>query len=137
MTRATLGRTSALGGLQLDPEYGELEGVLRFSDLASTEDSILRLEEFRQRFGAAGDKKGVEECRKVALAGRRRAEALARSGRVRAAKSLDTDEDALWFQTWLENPALFRDWLELRKRSAEFQHLFGASYQELPDGGRK
>lgn len=142
----TMGGRPALDELQLAPEYGELAGVLRFSDLASTERSILRLEEFRQRFAASGDKRGVEECRKVALAGRRRAEALARSGRIRSEKRLQKHEAAVWFRTWLESPAIFPDWLELRKRSEEYRRLFGPvapaappprGNEELPDGSRE
>lgn len=142
----TMGRRPSLDELELPPEYGELEGVLRFSDLASAEQSIRRLEEFRQRFAALGDKRGVEECRKIALAGRRRAEALARSRRIRPEKRLEKHEAAVWFRTWLESPEIFADWLELRMRSEEFRRLFGPAApaaqaprgdEEPSNGGRE
>jgi hypothetical protein len=131
--------------LDLAPEYRELDGVLRFSDLPSAEASIRRLDEFCQRFAAAGDKKGVEVCRRIALAGRRRAEALGRSRRIRPEKRLEKQEAATWFATWLESPAIFSDWLELRKSSEEYRRLrtrlqqgsIGEGLEERPDGGRE
>ncbi|HSE18024.1 MAG TPA: hypothetical protein VLB46_13295 [Pyrinomonadaceae bacterium] len=34
-------------------------------------------------------------------------------------------EVAQWLAVWLQNPAIFADWLALRRSTAEFQELFG------------
>lgn len=109
---------------QLAPPYDTiLHGILSFATLAETEETIARLENLRQRFLAASDKKGVEYCRQFALAGRRRAGMIAGNRRVSEPKRLQKQEAALWFQIWLETPGLFGDWLALRKNSEECRKL--------------
>jgi hypothetical protein len=97
--------------------------MLSFATLAETEETITRLENMRQRFLAASDKKGVEYCHQLALAGRQRAEMIARNRRVSAGKRIEKQEAALWFRIWLETPELFGDWLILRKASEDYQKL--------------
>jgi hypothetical protein len=113
--------------LRFDPPYDRvLEGILTFSSFASTEDTLRRLEKLRQGYEAAGDKKGVEYCRRIARQGRRRAELIARNRRVGIQKRLEKQEIADWFRVWLENPGLFDAWLELRKNSENFRKLKAA-----------
>jgi hypothetical protein len=117
---------------QIDPAYaGRLEGILRFKTLADTEQSIADLENLRQRFLAASDKRGVENCRRLGALGRQRAEQIARNRRTGAAQRLLKQEAALWFRIWLETPDLFPGWLSLRKDSHGFRKL-----QELESGIR-
>lgn len=105
------------------PYSEDLDGVLSFTDFARAEDTLRRLEELRQRFRSAGDKKGMEYCRLVARLGRRRAELIGRNVRVNANKRLQKREMSTWFAIWLETPDLFEDWLALRKKSDEFHRL--------------
>jgi hypothetical protein len=107
-----------------DPPYDDiLRGVLSFKTLADTEKTIANLENLRQRFSAASDKKGVEYCRLLGTLGRKRAELIARNQRVNPANRLQKREAALWFRIWLETPELFWDWLALRKRTEDFLKL--------------
>jgi hypothetical protein len=109
---------------RLDPPYDSFfSGLLSFATLAETEKTITRLENLRQRFLAASDKKGVAYCHQLALAGRQRAEMIARNRRVGAGKRLQKREAALWFQIWLETPELFSDWLALRKASEDYRKI--------------
>ncbi len=109
---------------QFDPPYDTLlSGLLAFRTFADTENTLDRLEELRQRFLAAGDKKGVDCCIRLGILGRRRAELIARNPRVSSAKRLLKEEVALWFRIWLETPGLFSDWLALRKKTGEFDRL--------------
>jgi hypothetical protein len=118
MTRSSFRETN------FDPPYDEtLRGVLTFKTLADTEKTIARLENLRQRFLAASDKKGVEYCRLLGALGRKRAELIARNRRVNPAKRLQKREAALWFRIWLEIPELFADWLALRKKTEDFLKL--------------
>jgi hypothetical protein len=105
------------------PYSADFDGVLSFTDFASAEATLHRLEELRQRFQSAGDKKGIEYCRLVARLGRRRAELIGRNVRVNAGRRLQKREMSTWFAIWLETPDLFEDWLALRKQSDEFHRL--------------
>jgi len=106
------------------PPYEELfKGVLSFRTLAETEACIARLEDLRQRFLKAGDKKGREYCRRVAALGAQRAGLIARNRRVGTDKRLVKQEAALWFRIWLETPDLFADWLALRVRRQEVRSM--------------
>ena|SRR5687768_6893063 len=105
------------------PYSEDLDGVLSFTNFTHAEDTLRRLEELRQRFHSAGDRKGIEYCRLVARLGRRRAELIGRNARVNASKRLQKREMSTWFAIWLETPDLFEDWLALRKKSDEFHRL--------------
>jgi hypothetical protein len=116
--------TPRFSKLPFEPPYDSiLDGILSFATLAETEETIHRLEDLRQRFRAASDKKGVEYCRQLARLGRQRAEMIARNARVGPAKQVLKREAALWFRIWLETPDLFADWLALRKQTDEFRRL--------------
>ncbi len=107
-----------------DPPYDSLlSGMLSFGTLAETEETLHRLEDLRQRFLAANDKKGVRYCRQLGLLGRTRATMISRNRRVNPLKRLAKTEAAMWFRIWLETPELFSDWLQLRKMSEEFRKL--------------
>ncbi len=110
--------------IAIDPPYDQvLDGILSFRTFADAERTLRRLEELRQMYFAQGDDKGCEYCRQVALAGRRRAEAISRDRRVQDSKRLQKKEIAFWFQVWLESPDIFGDWLALRKRASSFIRL--------------
>lgn len=110
--------------LKIDPPYDrQLEGILAFASFSDAEDTLRHLEKLRQEYLGAGDKKGVEYCRRLALQGRRRAELIGRNRRVQPQKRLHKLEIAGWFRVWLETPGLFEGWLALRKGTAEFQKL--------------
>lgn len=114
----------AAANLKLDPPYDDrLHGVLAFASFSGAENTLRTLEKLRQEYAAAGDKKGVECCRRVALQGRRRAELISRNRKVRPEKRRQKLEIASWFKTWLETPDLFESWLELRKNTCEFRTL--------------
>jgi hypothetical protein len=110
--------------LLFDPPYDRVfEGVLAFGTLMETESTLTRLENLRQRFLAASDKKGVEYCRRLGRLGRERAEMISQNRHVHPNKRLLKQEAALWFRIWLETPDLFAAWLILRKLAPEYQKL--------------
>jgi hypothetical protein len=107
-----------------DPPYDSiLSGILSFGTLGETAETLKSLENLRQRFLAASDKKGVGYCRQLGLLGRERATMISRNQRVDPRKRLVKEEAALWFRIWLETPELFADWLVLRKMSEDFRKL--------------
>ena len=112
------------GELDIEKPYCEdLNGILVFSDLIETENTIRNLEKLCRKYLKASDKKGVEYCRRIALLGRKRAELISRNKRVSLQKRLEKREIAEWFRIWLETPALFEDWLSLRKQTEDFKKL--------------
>jgi hypothetical protein len=117
----------AHNALEIEPPYQQaLEGVLAFSTFAETEETIKTLENLCRQYRFASDKKGVEYCRRIAFLGRRRAELISRNKKVRLEKRLQKREIANWFRIWLETPALFEDWLSMRKSSEDFKKLLDA-----------
>jgi hypothetical protein len=110
--------------LQLDPPYREVfAGVLSFSSFSAAEQTIKQLENLCRKYQLASDKKGMEYCRQVASLGRRRAELISRNRRVSLPKRLQKQEIAIWFKIWLETPAIFEDWVAMRKSTEEFRKL--------------
>jgi hypothetical protein len=110
--------------VEMELPYREaLEGILAFSTLSQAEETLERLESLRRKYQSAGDGKGVECCRKIALLGRHRAELISRNRKVRAEKRRQKREIAAWFGIWLETPEIFKNWLLLRKKTEEFQEI--------------
>jgi hypothetical protein len=107
------------------PYSSRLKGVLEFHDLASAEQSLLRLDGIYREYSNAADPLGVSMVRALVKKGKLRARSLAANPRVQAQKRREKQEIASWFQMWLETPDLFADWLALRKSSDEFLSLFG------------
>jgi hypothetical protein len=107
-----------------DPPYDEsFHGLPVFKTLREAEQTLLRLEALRREFAARGDRRGLTYCRKVGLIARRRAEGIAANYRVERHKRAVKREIGRWFAIWLETPDLFERWLELRKRTAEYEGL--------------
>jgi hypothetical protein len=91
--------------------------------LSKAETLIAKLEQLRQR----ADKQAEKEVRRLAINGRQLAELLARDQKLDKLQRAEQAEIAEWLKVWVQTPALFGDWLELRRRSPEFQKKFGAS----------
>ena len=110
-----------------EPYASRLKGVLEFHDLASAEQSLLRLDAIYREYSSAADRLGTAMVRGLVKKGKLRARSLAANPRVQASKRQEKQEIARWFQVWLETPDLFADWLELRKSSDEFRQVFGGA----------
>ncbi|MGO8815415.1 MAG: hypothetical protein ACLQVG_12240 [Terriglobia bacterium] len=110
-----------------EPYASRLKGVLEFHDLASAEQSLLRLDEIYREYLDAADRLGTKLAVALVKKGKLRARSLAANPRVQAPKRREKQEIASWFQVWLETPDLFAEWLALRKSSEEFRKIFGDS----------
>jgi hypothetical protein len=98
--------------------------------LATAEKMITELEEARKQHERTQNPEGVSQVRAIASESRRLAESIARNRsaaqNIRAAQS----EIAEWLKVWLQTPSLFKEWLELRKRSDEFRARFPRLHHE-------
>jgi hypothetical protein len=114
-----------LAVLTPEPYASRLRGVLQFRDLASAEACLRRLDEEHKTFVQASDRTGISAVKSLLLKGKLRARRLAADSRVDPVKRQEKQEIALWFTIWLQTPDLFFSWLAIRKRSEEFQRIFG------------
>jgi hypothetical protein len=107
-----------------EPHAGRLKHALQFHDFESAEASIRNLDAAYRCYRQSSDREGMSLVRALVLKGKHRAQYLGANPRVSAAKRREKEEIARWFTVWLQTPDMFFDWLEVRKLSEEFQHLF-------------
>ena len=82
------------------------------------------LENLRAQFESAEDTEALEELRSFAADARRRAETLAKDRTCQARTRATQREILEWIKVWMQTPALFADWVELRRRSPDFRKQF-------------
>jgi hypothetical protein len=87
---------------------------------------LTRLDELVRKFQVEGEHAAVRRVLEVGKLGRRRAEMIARNHRVDPKKREEKQEILEWFRLWLQAPETFFDWLDLRKKSPDYQSRFGA-----------
>ncbi|HVB33165.1 MAG TPA: hypothetical protein VNJ52_02140 [Patescibacteria group bacterium] len=103
----------------------EFRDLLHFSTLGDAEMCLIRLDELLRKFREQGDPAGESRVFEVAQLGLRRAVMISRNTKVDADKRKEKEEVCRWFRVWMENPAAFFDWLELRKQAPDFRRKFG------------
>lgn len=92
--------------------------------LKKAEVLIKKLEKLRQRAETSGDQAALHQVRTVAVDGRQQAELLAKDRKLSQRERAEQAEIVEWLKLWIQTPGLFADWLELRRRSPEFQKKF-------------
>lgn len=95
--------------------------------LRTAEQFIDDLEQLRKQFELDDDRQALAQVRTTASESRRLAESIARNHTAERTVRGQQAEIAEWLKVWLQTPALFKDWLELRRRSDEFRARFGSS----------
>jgi hypothetical protein len=96
-----------------------------FSSLKEALESFSKVEGRHCELDEQQDDAGLQRLREVILAARQDSLLIARSKIVAGPQREEANEIAEWLRVWLGAPELFRDWLELRMRSAEFRKRFG------------
>jgi hypothetical protein len=94
-----------------------LEDALTLTQVA---DLIRELEQ-RRLEASSSEEQGI---RSVAIKARETAQRHARRKSLGQFQKVEQQEIAEWLGVWIKTPSLFSDWLELRKRSAEFRRKF-------------
>lgn len=100
-------------------------GHLDFSSLKSALESFGTVEIRRRELEQTKDRAGLQQLSEAIAAARQDSLLLARSKILAQHERVEAKEVAEWLRVWLVAPELFRDWLELRMRSAEFRKRFG------------
>lgn len=67
-----------------------------------------------------------DQLRPAVLNLKRELESVVASERTSKADRQLAREAGQWLTVWLQNPAIFDDWFELRRNTAEFIRLFGS-----------
>jgi len=98
-------------GLPLSPL---VEGV-RQDSFEALERTLLAIDREYAEALAAGDRARARACRRRVIEAKDHARLALR--KAPPAKKPGRDEMILWLLTWLENPAVFRLWLPLRKEA--------------------
>ena len=88
------------------------------------EELLAELDRLRQEFASTNDDEGLARLKEFAVSVQQRSQVRSKSG-VEAARA-EESEIVAWLKVWMQTPAIFSDWLELRKRSAEFRKRFHA-----------
>jgi hypothetical protein len=92
--------------------------------LKQAEAFIKRLERVRCQWEQTGDKAAWQRARDKAIKARQVAESLAKDRTFDQLIRVEQAEIAEWLAVWLQTPKLFTEWLELRRRSADFRAKF-------------
>jgi ribosomal protein L19E len=94
--------------------------------LKQAEALIKRLERIRDRSEETGDKAALQRARATAVKAREAAESLAKNRTLDQVIRAEQTEIVEWLAVWIQTPKLFTEWLELRRRSADFREKFSA-----------
>jgi hypothetical protein len=113
-----------------DPYEAMFRNVLKFSDFNQAASSLRRLENLRRQFARKKDQDGLRRVHETALKGKQRAQMIAGNKAVDERKRAEKAEIANWFTVWLQQPEIFEDWLDLRRRSKDYLRQFGEQDQK-------
>ena len=94
--------------------------------LDQAETLIKKLEGLREEADRAGDKTAVRSAQKIASEAREIAISMSRDLALDQTTRNEQAEIAEWLTVWIQTPRLFEEWLELRRRSADFKRKFSA-----------
>jgi hypothetical protein len=106
--------------------FGRLEAYAagRPLRLQQAEAFIRKLEWLRNDSVRTGDKTEWKRAQKIAVDARQLAHSKARNRTLDQTTRAEQAEIAEWLAVWIQTPKLFAEWLELRRRSAEFREKF-------------
>jgi hypothetical protein len=94
--------------------------------LKKAEALINKLERLRKSSENSGDQTLSKRAKNIAVNGRQITEALANDLTLNQDQRAEQAEIAEWLKIWIQTPSLFEDWLDLRRRSTDFQKKFAS-----------
>ena len=97
---------------------------LSFANLADASKSMRKLESWRKEFAEEQDRAKMRQIQEFAIKTKQDLRLVARSRVVEAKRRIEAAEIVQWLTIWMQDPAIFDDWLSLRRRSAEFVKNF-------------
>jgi hypothetical protein len=114
---------------QIEKEVADFSVFDRFDmakplRLKQAEALVKKLEQLRKKFERAGDAQALGRLRDEVVNARKTVQSLVKSEKLSERIREEQNEITEWLAVWIRTPALFAEWLELRKRSADFQQRF-------------
>jgi hypothetical protein len=91
-------------------------GGVRLGSFRELEESLLAMEKEYAQAVASKDALRAKACRRAAIQAKDRARLFSRNEKVDPEKRKHKAEMVEWILVWLENPAIFGTWVELRKK---------------------
>lgn len=91
---------------------------------------LKRFERQRQELAARNDTGALRQLSDAAINEKTRAQLLARDDSLDQTVRNTQAEIAEWFRVWLQTPEIFDNWLDLRRRSHEFQEVFSGETKQ-------
>lgn len=91
---------------------------IRQANFDELEASLIEMEHVYAQARETGDRARAQYCRGQVIEAKDHARLAARSSSASAEKKLQKEEMIQWMLVWLENPAVFEEWVKLRKRRA-------------------
>lgn len=116
--------------LEADTSWRQSDGALAtlgdfiINDFETAEQFIRQLDKLARDFQSTNDRRRMANTRAAGVAAKRHALSVAKSSKFDVRERAQKQEIAGWLTIWLESPEIFSDWLDLRKRSAEFRKRF-------------
>ena len=101
----------AVGGIPLD-----LRGRVQFTDERAVRTSLLEMALEYNTAQQSGRDDRAHDCRQAVLLAKDRLRAVLSNKNLADDKRAEREEWLHWFITWLENPAVFSEWLALRRK---------------------
>lgn len=95
----------------------DLRGQVRTSSLEGAAGSLEALSAEYEKARRSGDAARTSDVRRAVMRAKDRIKANLARQTLHPVKRAEKEELLVWFLTWLENPAIFLDWLELRRRN--------------------
>ena len=102
-----------------------VRNILQLSDLRDALGTIRSLENLRRKYASERDKEGLRILRETALRGKRLVNEIIQRPSSEGLNRQVNIEISEWFSIWLQTPAFFADWVELRQLSPDFVSRFG------------
>jgi len=105
-----------LGGIPVD-----LRGRVEFSDERAARISLLEMAAEYQMAKDTDRDERAEDCRRAVILAKDRLRMILGNKSMAEEKRAQKEELLQWFLVWLENPAVFPDWLALRRKQLKEQ----------------
>jgi len=107
-----------------DQMFADPTAKLSFDSLINAAASLEQLEAWRKAIGEDNETK-LARLRELAIEIKNELLLVYKSKFVVSRTRREALEVARWLTVWMEQPALFTEWLSLRRRSLQFIRLFG------------
>ena len=101
-----------------------LPETVNFEGLKEAAESIERLDRLRQELEQGSRHSDLARLRAAVQSIRKDRLQVARSKVIEERTRFEAGEIAEWLNVWVNSPELFADWLDLRRRTAEFRARF-------------